>query len=99
MFLVLNEFHCHFYFCLICFILTVDVPAALLYQQVGQQDQDQLKVLFSGDLIGLSEDFIDNHKDFGFSAVQIQNFKAAKVYSIQLIVKHALSKYSLDLRI
>ncbi|XP_017555613.1 cytosolic 5'-nucleotidase 1A [Pygocentrus nattereri] len=58
--------------------LKAGVPAALLCQQADQQVQEQLKVLFSGDLIGLSEDVIDGLKDFGFSAVQIQNFKAAK---------------------
>ncbi|XP_066525448.1 cytosolic 5'-nucleotidase 1B isoform X2 [Hoplias malabaricus] len=58
--------------------LKAGFPAALLCQQVSQQIQDQLKVLFSGDLIAHSEDTIDSLKDLGFSDVQIQNFKAGK---------------------
>lgn len=54
------------------------VPAALLWQQADQQAQNQLKVLLSGDLIGLSEDSTECLKDLGFSDFQIQNFKAAK---------------------
>ncbi|XP_072525738.1 cytosolic 5'-nucleotidase 1A [Salminus brasiliensis] len=55
--------------------LKAGVPAALLCQQADQQVQNQLKVLFSGDLIGLPGECL---RDLGFSDVQIQNFKAAK---------------------
>uniref|UniRef100_A0A8B9JJW6 Cytosolic 5'-nucleotidase 1A-like n=1 Tax=Astyanax mexicanus TaxID=7994 RepID=A0A8B9JJW6_ASTMX len=58
--------------------LKAGVPAALLCQQADQQVQNQLKVLFSGDLIGLTEDSTEYLKDLGFNDVQIHNFKAAK---------------------
>ncbi|KAA0724196.1 Cytosolic 5'-nucleotidase 1B [Triplophysa tibetana] len=58
-------------------LLSLDVPAAVLYDQNGVLDQ--LKVTFSGDIIGLSEDSLDSLADFGFSESQIKTFKSAKI--------------------
>ncbi|XP_051545294.1 cytosolic 5'-nucleotidase 1B-like [Myxocyprinus asiaticus] len=58
--------------------LHTGIPAALLYDQADQNVRDQLKVIFSGDVIGFSEDSLDRLTDFGFSETQIQTFKAAK---------------------
>lgn len=58
-------------------LLSLDVPAAVLYDQNGVLDQ--LKVTLSGDIIGLSEDSLDSLVDFGFSESQIKTFKSAKV--------------------
>ncbi|XP_076861716.1 cytosolic 5'-nucleotidase 1B isoform X2 [Brachyhypopomus gauderio] len=59
-------------------VLKAGVPAAFLYQQAEQQVRTQLRVLFSGDLIGLSDDSMEYLKDLGFTDVHMQNFKAAK---------------------
>ncbi|XP_051548073.1 cytosolic 5'-nucleotidase 1B-like isoform X2 [Myxocyprinus asiaticus] len=58
--------------------LHTGIPAALLYGQADQHSSDQLKVIFSGDIIGFSEDSLDSLTDFGFSETQIQTFKTAK---------------------
>ncbi|XP_026883536.2 cytosolic 5'-nucleotidase 1A isoform X3 [Electrophorus electricus] len=63
------------------------VPAALLYQQAEQQAINRLKVLFSGDLIGLSADSMVCLKDRGFTDVHIQNFKAAKECLREFVVR------------
>ncbi|XP_057185420.1 cytosolic 5'-nucleotidase 1B isoform X1 [Triplophysa rosa] len=57
--------------------LHADVPAAVLYDQTGVLDQ--LKVTFSGDIIGLPEDSLDSLADLGFSEAQIKTFKSAKI--------------------
>jgi len=60
-------------------VLTLGIPAASLYDQADHQVLDQLKVIFSGDVIAFSEDTLDSLSDFGFSETQIETFKAAKV--------------------
>lgn len=60
-------------------LLCLGVPAALLYDQAGQHVLDQLKVSFSGDIIGFSDDSLDSLRDFGFSESRIKTFKSAKV--------------------
>lgn len=59
--------------------LHTGIPAALLYDQAEDHVLNQLKVIFSGDVIGFSEDSLDSLSDFGFSETQIQTFKAAKI--------------------
>ncbi|XP_026883533.2 cytosolic 5'-nucleotidase 1B isoform X1 [Electrophorus electricus] len=68
-------------------VLKAGVPAALLYQQAEQQAINRLKVLFSGDLIGLSADSMVCLKDRGFTDVHIQNFKAAKECLREFVVR------------
>lgn len=69
-----------FFFALIHIILlSLGIPAALLYDQADDHVLNQLKVIFSGDVIGFSEDSLDSLSDFGFSETQIETFKAAKV--------------------
>ncbi|ROL55408.1 Cytosolic 5'-nucleotidase 1B [Anabarilius grahami] len=55
------------------------IPAALLYDQADHHVLNQLKVIFSGDVIGFSEDSLDSLSDFGFGETQIETFKAAKI--------------------
>ncbi len=55
------------------------IPAALLYVQTDDHVLNQLKVIFSGDVIGFSEDSLDKLSEFGFSETKIETFKAAKV--------------------
>lgn len=57
-------------------LLSLGIPAALLYDQADDHVLNQLKVIFSGDVIGFSEDSLS---DFGFSETQIETLKAAKV--------------------
>ncbi|XP_062847205.1 cytosolic 5'-nucleotidase 1A [Trichomycterus rosablanca] len=66
--------------------LQAGIPAAFLYKQTDQQVLDQLRVLFSGDLIGLPEDSINCLKDLGFDDVQIQNFNASKGFMREFAV-------------
>lgn len=60
-------------------MLHLGIPAALLYEQSDDHVLSQLKVIFSGDVIGFSEDSLDSLSDFGFSETQIETLKAAKV--------------------
>ncbi|XP_077067389.1 cytosolic 5'-nucleotidase 1B [Siphateles boraxobius] len=55
------------------------IPAALLYDQADHHVLNRLKVIFSGDVIGFSEDTLGSLSDFGFSETQIETFKAAKI--------------------
>ncbi|XP_051978559.1 cytosolic 5'-nucleotidase 1B [Xyrauchen texanus] len=66
--------------------LHTGIPAALLYDQADQNASDQLKIIFSGDIIGFSEDSLDSLSHFGFSETQIQTFKAAKTCMKEFIV-------------
>ncbi|XP_067292372.1 cytosolic 5'-nucleotidase 1B isoform X2 [Pseudorasbora parva] len=59
--------------------LHTGIPAALLYDQADHHILNQLKVIFSGDVIGFSEDSLDSLTDFGFSETQIETCKAAKI--------------------
>ncbi|XP_073688173.1 cytosolic 5'-nucleotidase 1B isoform X1 [Garra rufa] len=59
--------------------LHTGIPAALLYDQADDHVLNQLKVLFSGDVIGFSEDSLDGLSGFGFSETQIETLKAAKI--------------------
>lgn len=59
--------------------LQAGLAAALLYDQLGQHGFDKLKVIFSGDVIGFSEDSRDSLTDFGFSETQLKTFKTAKM--------------------
>ncbi|XP_055047509.2 cytosolic 5'-nucleotidase 1B [Misgurnus anguillicaudatus] len=59
--------------------LQAGLAAASLYDQLGQHVFDQLKVIFSGDVIGFSEDSRDSLADFGFSETQLKTFKTAKM--------------------
>ncbi|XP_043083688.1 cytosolic 5'-nucleotidase 1B isoform X1 [Puntigrus tetrazona] len=64
----------------VCEALQSGIPAASLYD--GADDDHvlgRLKVIFSGDVIGFSEDSLDSLSDFGFSETQIKTFKAAKI--------------------
>ncbi|XP_030646467.1 cytosolic 5'-nucleotidase 1A [Chanos chanos] len=54
------------------------VPAAVLHHHTDQQQPQPLKVVFSGDVIGLSEDTLRNLPHLSFSESQIEIFKAAK---------------------
>lgn len=60
-------------------MLSLGIPAALLYDQADHHILNKLKVIFSGDVIGFSEDLLDSLSDFGISETQIETFKAAKV--------------------
>lgn len=60
-------------------LLSLGIPAALLYDQADHHGLNQLKVIFSGDVIGFSEDSLDSLSEFGFGETQIETFKAAKV--------------------
>ncbi|XP_067236570.1 cytosolic 5'-nucleotidase 1B [Chanodichthys erythropterus] len=59
--------------------LHTGIPAALLYDQADHHVLKQLKVIFSGEVIGFSEDSLDSLTDFGFGETQIETFKAAKI--------------------
>ncbi|CAM4735092.1 unnamed protein product [Leuciscus chuanchicus] len=59
--------------------LHTGIPAALLYDQTDHHILNKLKVIFSGDVIGFSEDTLDSLSDFGFSETQIEAIKAAKI--------------------
>ncbi|KAK7117872.1 hypothetical protein R3I94_023178 [Phoxinus phoxinus] len=59
--------------------LHTGIPAALLNDQADHHILNKLKVIFSGDVIGFSEDTLDSLSDFGFSETQIETFKAAKI--------------------
>lgn len=61
-------------------LLSLGIPAALLYDQTDDHVLNQLKVIFSGDVIGFSEDSLDRLSEFGFSETKIETFKAAKVH-------------------
>ncbi|XP_016325281.1 cytosolic 5'-nucleotidase 1B-like [Sinocyclocheilus anshuiensis] len=60
-------------------VLHIGIPAAVLYEQSDDHVLNQLKVIFSGDVIGFSEDSLDSLSDFGFSETQIETFKEAKI--------------------
>ncbi|KAG7473788.1 hypothetical protein MATL_G00099450 [Megalops atlanticus] len=53
-------------------------PAALLYQQHGQGTADTLRVLFSGDVLGFSDDMAHVLRKQGFSEPQLQSISTAK---------------------
>ncbi|XP_036390780.1 cytosolic 5'-nucleotidase 1A isoform X2 [Megalops cyprinoides] len=53
-------------------------PAALLYQQRGQGTTDTLRVLFSGDVLGFSDDMAHFLREQGFSEPQLQSISTAK---------------------
>lgn len=64
----------------VCKALQKGVPAALLYRQTDPhpQTEDQLKVVFSGDVIGSSEEMLHGLREQGFTETQLQAFKTAK---------------------
>lgn len=72
------------------------IPAALLYEQSDDHVLSQLKVIFSGDVIGFSEDSLDSLSDFGFRETQIETLKAAKV-NHEILVFIQLSFFALVL--
>lgn len=59
----------------------VGIPSALLFPQQDweQQDWKELKVVFSGDAIGFSQDDLSSLRGQGFTEPQLQSLKAAKV--------------------
>ncbi|KAJ8249112.1 hypothetical protein GJAV_G00231300 [Gymnothorax javanicus] len=54
------------------------VPAALLYSQDDPDPSDQLRVLFMGDLLGLTDDPAPLLTEMGFSKAQQQHMMAVK---------------------
>ncbi|KAJ7997693.1 hypothetical protein DPEC_G00214780 [Dallia pectoralis] len=69
----------------VCEALQKGVPAALLYhhtdpdhQIVDQGTVDQLKVVFSGDVIGSTEETLDRLREQGFTENQLQCLRTAK---------------------
>lgn len=55
------------------------ISAALLYDQADHRVLKQLKVIFSGDVLGFSEDSLERYLEFELSENQIETIKAAKI--------------------
>lgn len=55
------------------------ISAALLYDQTDHHVLNQLKVIFSGDVIAFSEDSLESYLDFELTENQIETVKAAKI--------------------
>lgn len=61
------------------------ISAALLYDQADHRVLKQLKVIFSGDVLGFSEDSLESYLEFELSEKQIETVKAAKVHDLLFV--------------